>query len=526
MSKGKKIALGFLIFIVVVVLALVIAIPILIDINRYRPQVIAQIEEATGKPAEIGNLKLTIFPSVSIRVDDFALGNPPGFPKGYVVKTERIYAVVDGGALWDRHVIIKSLELDKPVIRLLSDERGKWNFENTSQPKKEAQPASSGPSSFTLGVLPKVTLRGGDVAAANLLASDRPGPDFFAGKGIDIDLENVDVNAFISEKASLLVPRHDEQSYVASIFAPAPLYAAAPSGNPAAQGTLGADSLNFGSLKATKVKTKLRLFPKKVYFDDLSFNFYDGHASGNLSCDFGGQSPRYTTDARLSGVDVAKLLEAFPDARGKMTGKMDGNMKLNGVVVHSPDPLAGMRGTGQVSIKDGRMPSLQLNKNLMMVAKLGNLGMASGDPSAFQSMSTDLNIADGKITSNKIALVATGLDVDGAGVLALAGGGSMAYDGVAKLAAAQNPVTNILGGFSGATYENGKLTFPFGIGGTLSNPQFKLKSLGSKQQLNGIQGILGGAQAGQTPQQQQSPANLVQGLSGLFKKKQTQTQPK
>ena len=39
------------------------------------------------------------------------------------------------------------------------------------------------------------------------------------------------------------------------------------------------------------------------------------------------------------------------------------------------------------------------------------------------------------------------------------------------------------------------LVFPFAIGGTLRNPQFKLKSLGSKQQVTGIQGLLGGQQA-------------------------------
>ena len=120
MSKGKKIGLGILIVFVVVIIGLAVAIPLLINIDRYRPQVIAHIQEETGKPAEIGRLALTIFPTLSIRVDDFALGNPPGFPKGYLVKTRRIYAVVDRGALWNRQVIIKSLELDEPVIRLLS----------------------------------------------------------------------------------------------------------------------------------------------------------------------------------------------------------------------------------------------------------------------------------------------------------------------------------------------------------------------------------------------------------------------
>jgi uncharacterized protein involved in outer membrane biogenesis len=532
MSKGKKIALGIVIFLVAIVAALVVAIPLLIDIDRYRPQVIAHIQEETGKPAEIGKLTLTIFPTLSIRVDDFALGNPAGFPKGYLVKTRRIYAVVDRGALWNRQVIIKSLELDQPVIRLLSDVRGNWNFENPPAAKKTSKPAEDSPSSFTLGVIDKVSVQDGDLAAANLLASGKPGPDFFAARSVSLELEDVDINAFIASTSASLLPRPEAlHPSAGTTFGATVLYAAPAQSKPAAQGSLRADSLRFGTLQATSVKTKVRLFSKQVFFDDLNFNFYGGRASGALSFNFAGQNPRYSTNARLSGVDVAKLLEAFPDARGKMTGTMDGTMKLAGEVTHSPDPLAGMRGTGQLNIKDGKLPSLQLNKNLMMLARFSKLGPAEGDPSSFQSMSTDLNIAAGKITSDKVTIVGNGVDVDAAGALALAGEGSLAYDGIAKLAAGQNPITSILGGLSGATYADGKLSFPFSIGGTFQNPQFKLKSLGSKQQLTGLQGLLGakGQQQTGAQGQQQTPADLVQGIAGMFKKKQStqqQTQPK
>ena len=536
MSKGKKIALGIVIFIVVVVIALAVAVPLLLDIDRYRPQVIAHIQEETGKPAEIGRLSLTVFPSLSIRVDEFALANPPGFPRGYLVKTRRISAVVDRGALWDRKVIIKSLDLDHPVINLLSDVRGKWNFENRPQPKALVKAAAADPSSFTLGVISKVSISGADLTAANLMASGRPGPNFFEAHGLSIDLEDVDVNAFVGTTAASLAPQPDAGMRAAAttaLFGASIAYAAEPA-RPAAHGTLKADALRFSTLEATSVKTKLRLFPKQVYFDDLNFDLYSGRANGSLSFNFAGQNPRYSTNAKISGVDVAKLLVAFPDARGKMTGTMDGNMKLAGEVAHSPDPLAGMRGVGQMNIKNGQLPSLQLNKNLMTLARLSNLGAASGDPSSFSSMAADLNIADGKITSNKVVIIGNGVDIDGAGILALAGEGSLAYEGVAKLAAGQNPVTGLLAGLSGATFADGKLSFPFAIDGTLGNPHFKLKSLGSKGQLSGLQGLLGPknqqgtAQEGQT--QQQSPQDLVQGIAGMFKKKSTTqqqlTQPK
>ena len=82
MSKGKKVALAIVVELVLVIVGLAIIIPLLLNVDRYRPQVIAQIQQETGKPVQIGRLDLTILPQVAIRVDDFSLGNPAGFPTG------------------------------------------------------------------------------------------------------------------------------------------------------------------------------------------------------------------------------------------------------------------------------------------------------------------------------------------------------------------------------------------------------------------------------------------------------------
>lgn len=532
MSTGKKIALGIVLFFVALLVAAVIVVPMLVDIDRYRPRIIAYIQEETGKPAEIGRLSLTLRPTVSIRVDDFALGNPAGFPKGYFLKTRRIYAEVEARALWDRQVVIKSLELDAPVIQMLSDVRGKWNFENPSKPRGAQRPSPQEPAAFTLGVISKVSIAGGELAVATLLSSGRPGPTFFEGRGIASDLEQVDLNAFIASTAASLMPhpsaiRRPHWTLLATTVA----YADTASPKPAAEGNLAAESLRFGALQVTSVKSKLRLFAKQVHFDGLIFDLYGGHSTGELSFNFAGQNPRYSASARLSGVDMARLLEAFPDARGKMSGKMEGHMKLSGAVTRSPDPLAGMRGAGQASIRDGQLPSLQLNKNLMQLARLASLGSAQGDPSSFSRISADLNIANQRITSTKITVVGTGVDVEGAGSVALAGAGNLDYEGVAKVAAGETAVTNLLAGLSGATYADGKLTFPFSLTGTLQNPQFKVKSTATVEERFGVlQNLAGGVagqqsttQPGQTPPQ--SPADLVQGITGLFKKKQPTQQP-
>jgi AsmA protein len=511
MSIGRKITLGVVVGLAVIVLALVIVVPLLVDVDRYRSQVVAHLEEETGKPAQIGHLSLTVFPSVSVRIDDFKLGNPAGFPSGAFLEVRRISVVVDAGALWDRQVIIKSLQLDDPSIHLLSDSRGHWNFENQSK-KPVVREASAGDKPlFTLGVIAEVIVRRAYLTVADAVSPGEAGPAYFEARGVSSRLQQVDLNAFTGS-ASGRPPSSADGYGAPSLWGASILYAATPSSDSrrAAQGTLSADLLRFQNLQATSVKSKLRLFAKQVFFDDLNFDFCGGHAVGDLSLNFGGPNLRYATNARLSSVDMAKLLEAFPDLKGKMTGKMDGNAKILGEVPRTAEPLAGVRGTGQVTIRNGQLPSLQLNKNLLLLARLSNIGPASGDPSSFSSLSADFNIADQKITSNKITLVGNGVDVDGSGVLGVAGAGSLDYQGVASIAAGQSVVSNLLAGLSGAKQEGGKLTFPFAVAGTLENPKFSLKSARGTS-------LLG--KQGQSTQPGQQPADLVKGLTGLLKKK-------
>src|SRR5580692_3540453 len=97
--------------------ALVFVGPALINVDRYRPQVISYLQEKTGKQVEIGRLALTFFP-VTIHVDHIGVKNPPIFPAGYVVQVTRIDAELSVGALLHRHVVIKSLVMEDAVLNL------------------------------------------------------------------------------------------------------------------------------------------------------------------------------------------------------------------------------------------------------------------------------------------------------------------------------------------------------------------------------------------------------------------------
>ena len=450
MSRRKKVVLGVLSFLAVTLVALLVIVPLLFNLDRYRTQVAAIIERQMGKPTEIGHLAFTVFPHLSVRVDDFALKNPPGFPQDYFVKAQRVYAVIDASDLWKHRVVVKSLELEAPAISLLSGPNGNWNFAgHPSSTKSDPDPPGDKPL-FTLGVIFNVKISKGTLSVADLMPSGQPGPAFIAAEGVSSQLRQVDLNA-LSESA-------DDT--------------AGSTGPLVAEGTFEMDTLHAMNLAVTKVKSKLRLFPKQVFLDGLEFKCYDGAGGDDLSFAFPGPNPRYKTQAKLSGVNAAKLLDAFPQVRGKLTGTLDGAVALEGELSGTPDLLAGISGSGHIAIRNGRLPGLQWNQNLLQLVRLAKMGPASGDPSSFSSIAMDFTIANNRINTTKATIVGNGVELDGSGSLGLAGKGSLAYQGVARVVTSRNALTDILRGISGATLVNGKMAFHFKLTGTLQNPQF------------------------------------------------------
>jgi uncharacterized protein involved in outer membrane biogenesis len=416
-------------------LALIFVVPALIRVDRYRPQVIAFLQENTGKQVEIGRLALTFFP-LTIHIDNFGVKNPPLFPRGYVVQVARIDAELGLAALLRRQVVIKSIVLEEPVLNMTSDPGGPWNFENPN--------AQTSQTTFPLGVIPKVQIRRGQLIASNLLPSNAAGPIFFEAHEIYCNLEQVNLMGIINPSSSSLD----------------------------GHGSLKAGLLRFGSVEARNLESTLRLQARRVFFTEVKAEAYEGRATGDLTFDFLGKDVKFKANALLNGINLAQLLAAFPNGGGKMTGKMEGDVNLAGGIAHSLRPLAGMHGTGHVTVRNGQVPSLRLNANLMKLAHFNDLGPAKTDPSAFNLITTDLELDDGRISSRVIDIDGYGVDVDGSGSVSVSGTDELNYRGLAEITTKEGFLTNTVARFSGASLKDGKLQFPFRITGTIDSPIF------------------------------------------------------
>jgi uncharacterized protein involved in outer membrane biogenesis len=436
MATRRKIALTLIGIAVCLFVAVVLLAPIFLNLDHYRPEVISYFEANTGKKVEIERLSLTLFPSITVHIQGFGVKSPPLFPPSYIVKVTSADAVLDVWSLLHRNVVIKSVVLEDPEINLVSDPDGPWNFENPESKNSK--------NTFPLGIIDKVVLHRGQLTMSNLLPSDAAGPVFFEAHDIISELDRVDLAAIVNP--------------------------ASPSLN--GLGNWQAKRLRFGAVETTNVSSKFRLESRAVFFTALKADAYQGRATGDFSVSVAKSHPTFKADARVSGINMAHLLAAFHETRGIMTGKLEGDLKLSGEIEHTLSPLAGMRGAGHVKVTGGEVPHLMLNSNLMKLAHFNDLGPAKENPASFNLISTDLELANLRISSKTIDIDGYGVDVDGSGSVSVSGSDELNYQGVAAITTKQGFLTNTFARFEGATVKDGKIMFPFRIDGTIENPKF------------------------------------------------------
>ncbi|MGS1128781.1 AsmA family protein [Rhodanobacter sp. UC4437_H4] len=123
----KRLLIGLLGLVVLVLVAGAAAL-LLVDANHFRPQIQASLGQALGREVTLGQLHVSVW-SGSLDADDIRIGDDPKFGGQPFVSAQSLQF---GVRLWPlllhRQVQITSLTLDQPVVRLVENRAGQWNF--------------------------------------------------------------------------------------------------------------------------------------------------------------------------------------------------------------------------------------------------------------------------------------------------------------------------------------------------------------------------------------------------------------
>ncbi len=459
MSGRKKILIAILCVVAGFSLAAAVMAPRLVQIDRYRPEVIAFLDQKTGHQVEIGRLALSLFPHFAIRVDKFEVENPPGFPKGACMAVHRINALLSLRALLDRQIVIRRLTIDHPVFTFAFTPEGQWNCQLARSSAGRLPPGD--PPLFRFRDISNLDLDQGEITLQQLASGGQPVSGPIAAGGVSGHLS--DVNFMLLDQLVSGGPRGAQALQEAGTAREE-------------SGRLTASWLRLGRLQASGCGTRINILPRELRLNGIECRVAGGRVKAGLQIDIGVSQPRFHSTGQVSGIQLATLLAQFPSAKGKMTGTLDGQWSLSGNVSGDSGVVASEQGRGSVSITKGRWRQLHLNPDLLKLLRLARLGPASGDFSAFSSITANWLLSEGVVSTSNLSFAGSNFRITGAGTLQLTKQRLVHLDGNLDISGQSNLLTNFLAAFSGATFRRGQLHLPFVVGGTLQHPTFRLKT--------------------------------------------------
>ena len=132
-----------LLFIIVLLIIAVLTFVITFDANNYKTQITDQVENATGRDFSIdGDINLSVFPWVGIKIEKVSLGNEKGFSAKHFAAIEQLDVKVNVLPLLKKEVEINTIRLHGLDVSLEVAKNKSNNWSSLSQPAEssEAEP--------------------------------------------------------------------------------------------------------------------------------------------------------------------------------------------------------------------------------------------------------------------------------------------------------------------------------------------------------------------------------------------------
>jgi AsmA protein len=143
----RNIGIGVAAFIVLLLL-----LPLLINVNSFRPKIETELGSALGRKVELGDLSLSILGG-KVSAANIRIADDPAFSQSPFLTAKSLEIGVELMPLiFSQQLNITGLTLDQPSIVLLSGPNGKWNFSSLIDTSSRPAPPSGGSPSGKLSV--------------------------------------------------------------------------------------------------------------------------------------------------------------------------------------------------------------------------------------------------------------------------------------------------------------------------------------------------------------------------------------
>jgi AsmA protein len=558
-------------------IVLILVVPFLIPVNQFRPIIEQKASAALGRKVEVGNLSLSLF-SGGLGADNLSIADDPKFSTAPFLTAKSVKVGVELMPLiFSKTLNVTDVVIDSPQVSLIRNPGGDWNYSSlgasaakaqATQAPAAAQPTGSASSAGGEFSVQKLELKSGritvgsassqkrstydhvSVVASNVsltskfpvtVTADLPGGGNFKVDGtsgpvdetntvltplsakLTVNSLNLASTGFLDPSAGLggildLNADLASQGGVAAIKGSAKLSKALliAGGSPSSEPVI----VDFGT-KYNLTKNSGVLEPSTIKI---------GGAVTNLSGTYEVPGDEAVLHIKVEGQNMpAKDLQTFLPALGI---NMPKGASLQSGTLSTTLSLAGPTNkivtTGNVGLFSAKLAGFDLGSKLSAISSL--TGVKSGSDLVIEKMTSNLRMAPEGLQAENFDAVLPAVGT-------LVGGGTINSKNVMdfKMAATLTDVIGavgspvgsagaLLGKLGGGNSKNCKsqTTIPFQIQGTTSDPKF-IPDVGGlaagmlKSQLGCVTGAIPGAGASQP-----NPADAVQQLGGLFKKKKPQ----
>jgi AsmA protein len=535
--------------VVAIVLLILIALPLLINVNSFRPRVESEASTALGRQVTVGNLSLSIL-SGSVGADNIAIADDPAFSKSPFVTAKSLKVGVELMPLiFSKQLNVTDITLDEPQITLLKAANGKWNFSSIggASAQKAPEPAKSGGSAPKNFSVAKLNVNRGKLSVGKPNSSAKPA----VYDNVNITVSNFSFTSQFPFQLTAQLPGSGDVNISgkagpisAEDAAKTPLETAVKVNNmsiaslgmidPASgiaglasfDGTLNsngsqAKAVGLFTGKQLKFSPKGTPAPKTVTIKhtvDVDLDKQSGTITqGDVA--IGSAQAHLTGTFQTQG--EAEVVNLKLDAPNMPVDELEPMLPAMGVVLPSGSQLKGgtlsaaltivgpldkLVITGPVRLANSKLANFDLGSKLGALAAFTGKSVSSPDTS-IQNASLNARVAPEGTKADNINLTVPAIGViTGAGTVSPAG--ALAFKMLADL---QGGMVGGLSKMAGAG--SGKGGVPFAIEGTTSNPKFVPELGGMVGGL--VKGQLGNVTKGQLP----GANNLPKGLGGILGKK-------
>jgi AsmA protein len=501
--------------IVVILVILILILPFVIDVNKFRPQIESAANSALNRKVAIGNIRLALL-SGGVSIDNLSISDDPAFsPSAFLTAKSVAVGVELLPLIFSRELHVTGITIDQPHITLLQSPSGVWNFSSMGATSGGSKPVAAAPSSSTTSSaeqnisVQKIEITNGELSVGKTNSNKR-------NEYTDVNFEasNVSYTSQFPFTLTAKTPGNGTLKLTGktgpvnqSNAAATPMNAnlevhnldltatgfMEPSSGIAGlldfTGTLNSDGRLLSS-NGTISANKLKLVPggspaaKAVqvnYATDYQMqpqtgtlkqgDLKIGNAVAHLTGTFNNSGETPSVVMKLNGENMpASDLEAvlpavgvtLPAGASLKEGTINVSLSISG-------PVNRLVTTGPVKLSNAKLTGFDLG------GKMGALSSFAGIPKAsdtvIETFSSDVRVAPEGIRSDNLNLVVPAIgSITGNGTISA--NQALDFKLVAHLSGSTSPIGKLAGIAALGGGQKGGAGIPFKIQGTTSNPVF------------------------------------------------------